>query len=69
MRKINHHIGKKIKKLRKHRNLTQVQLAKKTGVSERTIQYIESGNANPTLELIANISKALDCTLEITFTH
>jgi len=37
-------IGKKIKKLREEKGLTQQELAKKTGASQQNIQYFENNN-------------------------
>lgn len=49
--------------LRKHRDasgLTQLALAHKAGVSLRTVQAIESGEAKPTLSTVGKIANALD---------
>ncbi len=48
-----------IKKLRKHRHLSQEQLAKEAGIIYSTLIKIESGlNKNPTLETLKKIANA-----------
>lgn len=51
-------IGKKIRKLRKSKNLTQEKLAELLGIGTPNISYIENGKFAPsieTLEKLANI--------------
>lgn len=48
---------------RKAKKLTQKQLAKLTGLSQGKISKIESGEANPTLKVMAKIATALDMTI------
>lgn len=55
-------IGLFIKERRKFKNLTQVQLAIKLGVSEKTISKWECGNGFPDSTLILPLCKALDIT-------
>lgn len=52
-------IGKKLKLLRKENNLTQVQLAKKVGISSNYYARIERDEENPSLEVFKDIAKAL----------
>jgi len=52
-------IGKNLKLLRKERKFTQVQLAKKTGISSNYYARIERDEENPSLEVLKEISKAL----------
>ncbi|MFG1523144.1 helix-turn-helix domain-containing protein [Halobacteriovorax sp. ZH1_bin.1] len=58
--------GKYIKELREARDLTQEELAKFAGVTFATVNRIEQGSANPTLDTIAKILKVFG--LEITGT-
>lgn len=58
-------IGKTIKLRRKQFNLTQGDLAEIAGVSHNTIYKIERNQANPTIQVLANIGEVLG--LEIGF--
>jgi len=49
----------KILQLRKEKELTQNELANKTGVSRQTIIMLEQNKYNPSLELAYKITKAL----------
>jgi len=48
-----------IRKLRFERNMTQEELALRTGVSRQTIMSIERGQTNPSVLLAFKISAAL----------
>jgi len=50
--------------LRKARGLTQAQIAKTAGVPRPTWANVESGSANPTLQVLLKISGALQVSLE-----
>jgi transcriptional regulator with XRE-family HTH domain len=52
-------IGKNLKQLRKEMKLTQVQLAKKAGISSNYYARIERDEENPSLEVLKELSKAL----------
>jgi XRE family transcriptional regulator, master regulator for biofilm formation len=53
--------GAVLKKLREDKGLTQVQLAKKTGVTQEYIAMIESGvRKNPTIDVLKRLAKSLD---------
>ena len=54
--------GKFIQELRKNKNLTQVQLAEKINVSEKTISKWECGNGFPDTSLILPLCEALNIT-------
>ena len=56
-------IGDNIKKHRKLKGLTQVQLAKVINKSESTIQKYESNSVTPDLAVLNDISEALNCNL------
>src|SRR3954467_8503169 len=53
-------IGNLIRDARKHRGLTQHQLADLLGTSQSAINRIEKGHQNMSLEMIARIGAALD---------
>lgn len=48
-------------------DLTQQELAEKTGVTRQTISLIEKGNYNPTLKLCLKICYAVNKTLNDVF--
>ncbi len=55
----------RLKARRREAGLTQVELAKKAGVTSRTIQNYELGNRRPVnIEIIQKIAEALDTTTE-----
>ncbi len=53
-------IGNLIRDARKHRGLTQAQLAELLGTSQSAINRIEKGHQNLSLEMLARIGAALD---------
>jgi DNA-binding XRE family transcriptional regulator len=53
-------LGVEILLLRAARGFTQRQLASLTGIPQSTISEIESGQANPTLAILAELAGALD---------
>jgi putative transcriptional regulator len=57
----------RIKELRARFDLTQEDLAKKVGVRRETILFIEKGNYNPSLQLVHDIAKALQTTIDDLF--
>lgn len=50
---------------RKQKGITQVELSQKAGISQPNITRFESGNYNPSLEMLVRIAEALDMKLEI----
>lgn len=59
--------GENIKKLRKSRNLTQEQLAKKCGVTRGAIARYESGEMEAKTRTAMQLTKVLGCTLDDLF--
>ena len=57
----------KMKAARLAKNLSQTELAMAIGVSRQTINMIENGGYNPTVELCIKICKALGVTLNDLF--
>lgn len=53
-------IGNLIRDARKHRGLTQTQLAERLGTSQSAINRIEKGHQNLSLEMLARIGAAVD---------
>lgn len=63
-------IENNIRKLRFHANeMTQQELANKTGVSRQTIVAIEKGNYSPSLELAFRIAHVFNTALEDVFSY
>src|SRR3712207_3768530 len=56
-------IGSLVRDARRHRGLTQHQLAQRLGTSQSAIARIEQGGQNLTLELLGRLSEALDSEL------
>ncbi|MBA3527923.1 MAG: UDP-N-acetylglucosamine 1-carboxyvinyltransferase [Propionibacteriaceae bacterium] len=56
-------IGGLIRDARKHRGLTQIQLAEVLGTSQSAVHRIEAGNQNLSLEMVSRIAEALDSPL------
>ncbi len=57
-------IGEKIKKYRKEKGLTQKKLGELCGINEANIRKYELGKANPKIETIEKIAKALETTTD-----
>lgn len=58
-------IGKKIRKYRKQRGMTQDELAEKTNLSTNHLGAIERAEKNLTLSNLINIANALDVTADM----
>lgn len=52
---------------RKSRNMTQKQLAQRTGIDQADISKIENGNGNPTLHLLKRLADGMDMILKLEF--
>lgn len=57
----------KMKLARMEKDLSQIQLADRVGVTRQTIGMIEAGDYNPTLKLCISICRELDRTLDDLF--
>ncbi|KYO67299.1 helix-turn-helix domain-containing protein [Thermovenabulum gondwanense] len=55
-------MGAKLKKLRTERGLTQVELAKKAGVSPALIGQLENGKVEPSIKTLEKLAQALSVT-------
>ena len=60
-------IMKLMMKARTEQNITQRQLAAKTGLTQADISRIENGEANPTLQTLKKIADGLGKKLEVRF--
>lgn len=54
----------KIKEFRKTINLTQKQMAERLNISERAYQYYESGQREPNLDTLFDISNVFDISID-----
>ena len=60
-------IGKKIKLARAKSNYTQEELADKLGVSRQTINSLENGKYNPSIQLAFKLAKFFNLSIEALF--
>ena len=58
-------LGNMIWATRKARGMTQEELARRSGISRPNIARFESGNYNPSLEMMVRIAAALGMRLQI----
>jgi len=65
MRNSSTEIGKTIKKRREILGLLQPQLASLASVSTRTIQLVELGTGNPSLNTLSQIADALGMSVRL----
>ena len=56
-------IGKRISDLRKKKNITQLDLASKLFVTDKTVSSWESDRTEPSLEMIVKLSEILGCSV------
>jgi transcriptional regulator with XRE-family HTH domain len=61
------HIGDNIRRLRTFRGLTQTGLAEKMGVAPSRISEWEAGLVNISVDSLAAIATALECSIDIIF--
>ena len=47
--------------------LTQIELARKSGISQADISRLENGTRNPSLSLLKRLAEAMNTTLKIEF--
>ncbi len=52
--------GERLKTARKHLNLTQEELASKTGLSVVTLSKLESGTNKPSFDVVATLCHSMD---------
>jgi transcriptional regulator with XRE-family HTH domain len=56
-------IGARIRRLRRSRGLSQIVLAELAGVHYNTLKRIESGDANPSIEVLVKLADMLGVTI------
>jgi len=61
------HLGKRLKYLRRLKNLTQAQLAERVGLSVNYISQIETGVANPKVKTLFRLARGLDVEIKDLF--
>lgn len=54
----------RLEEARKKKNMTQKNLAVRTGVSQAAICKFEAGQNNPSLDTLIRLANALDCSLD-----
>lgn len=57
----------KLEEIRKKFNYTQEELADKLGVSRQTINSLENGKYNPSIQLAFKLAKLFDMSIESIF--
>jgi len=57
-------LGGRIRKIRKEKGLSQVELANNIGKDQQSIQRLESGKINPSFFYLYEISEGLEVDLE-----
>ncbi|MBW2461975.1 MAG: helix-turn-helix transcriptional regulator [Deltaproteobacteria bacterium] len=62
--KLAENLRQNVKYVRERRNMTQAQLAKKSGVPRSTVANLETGAANPTLSVLHRVATALGLSVE-----
>jgi transcriptional regulator with XRE-family HTH domain len=60
-------LGKNVCRLRTGSGLTQERLAEMVEIDRRYVQRIEAGTANPGVDVLARLSKALRCSWDELF--
>ena len=60
-------IGSAIKKIRKSKNLKQIEFANKLKISTSSLSAIEQGARKPSLKMLEKIAKGFDLPLSIIF--
>ncbi|MEQ9495976.1 MAG: XRE family transcriptional regulator [Deltaproteobacteria bacterium] len=61
---VSEHLASNVRLLREARGLTQQQIAKTAGVPRPTWAHLESGAANPTLQVLVKVAAALQVRVE-----
>lgn len=57
-------LARNLRGLRDTRGLTQQQLAERAGIPRPTLATLESGSANPTLQVVVRVASALNVSVE-----
>ena len=57
-----------IAEARTQRNITQQELADRTGIAQTEISRLENGTRNPSIKILQRLAEGMDMNLEICFT-
>jgi len=58
---LSRQLAESLRRLREEANLTQTQMAKRLGISQPTLNRLESASQNTTLKTLTQICRALRC--------
>lgn len=64
MRDVKNIFAKRLKELRLEKNLTQVELGAKTGISQTSLAKWENAERSPSIEYVIEIALFFGCTIE-----
>lgn len=64
-----HITGKQISDIRREQGLSQKELAKKMGISQQLISRVEKGRENVSVSTLANMARALNKRIKISFVN
>ncbi len=56
-------LAEALRRMRKQAGLTQTEMAKRLGVSQPTLNRLESGSQNATLRTLNHVCRSLGCTV------
>jgi transcriptional regulator with XRE-family HTH domain len=59
MNQLKSYIGSEIRRVRKEKKISQVQLSESSGISQTYISEIESGKRLPTLNVLHKLTKGI----------
>lgn len=62
---LKQNLSEKLKVLRHMKNTSLEDYSSELGISRSTLQYMESGNANSTLDTVEQIAKSLDIDAQV----
>jgi transcriptional regulator with XRE-family HTH domain len=57
-------LAENLRRRREQQDLTQQELAERSGVPRPTLAHLESGQGNPTLSVLSRVARALDVGIE-----
>ncbi|MHA6259417.1 helix-turn-helix transcriptional regulator [Sporosarcina sp. CAU 1771] len=60
-------LNNRLKELRARHSFTQIELAKRVGVTRQSIGFIEKGEFSPSVTLSLKLARALDCDINELF--
>jgi len=63
--KLQKEIGEKVKAARLEKKVSQQELSRQTGITQKRISSLENGNQNATISTLGRIADALDKKLKI----